>query len=64
MLTKMRECVGWEGGAGDGIFAPGGAISNLYAVQCARQKTCPQAKNVGLSGMPRLVMFTSEHVRM
>ena len=63
MLTKMRECVGWEQGAGDGIFAPGGAISNLYAVQCARQRAVPDAKQLGLSAMPRLVMFTSEHVR-
>ena len=25
VLTKMRECIGWENGEGDGIFAPGGS---------------------------------------
>ena len=44
------------------VFA-GGAISNLYAVAVARHTVLPDAKAKGLSAMPRLVMFTSEHVR-
>ncbi|RXM28205.1 Acidic amino acid decarboxylase GADL1 [Acipenser ruthenus] len=59
ILKKMSECVGWEEG-GDGIFSPGGSISNMYAVNLARYKHCPSIKDEGLSGMPRLVMFTSE----
>ncbi|KAK1172289.1 acidic amino acid decarboxylase GADL1-like isoform X1 [Acipenser oxyrinchus oxyrinchus] len=58
ILKKMIECVGWEGG--DGIFSPGGSVSNMYAVNLARYKHCPSIKDEGLSGMPRLVMFTSE----
>ena len=44
------------------LRATGGAISNLYAVLCARQKFLPSVKSQGLFGLPRLVMYTSEHV--
>ena len=60
VLTKMREFIGWEDG--DGIFSPGGAISNLYAVACARHKYLPEVKNSGLRTQPQLVMYTSEQV--
>ncbi|XP_038044200.1 glutamate decarboxylase 1-like isoform X2 [Patiria miniata] len=59
ILKKMREIIGYKDG--DGIFAPGGAISNLYAVMCARHKYVPSCKRRGLSGAPNLVLFTSEH---
>ncbi|MBN3274005.1 GADL1 decarboxylase, partial [Polyodon spathula] len=59
ILKKMIEYVGWKEG-GDGIFSPGGSVSNMYAVNLARYKHCPSIKDEGLSGMPRLVMFTSE----
>ena len=29
VLTKMRECIGWENGEGDGIFAPGTVTTRL-----------------------------------
>uniref|UniRef100_H2ZUT1 Glutamate decarboxylase like 1 n=1 Tax=Latimeria chalumnae TaxID=7897 RepID=H2ZUT1_LATCH len=58
VLKKMIEHVGWK--EGDGIFSPGGSVSNMYAVNVARYKFCPDIKEKGLSGMPRLVMFTSE----
>ena len=61
VLTKMREFIGWEDG--DGIFSPGGAISNLYAVACARHKYLPEVKNSGLRNQPQLVMYTSEQVK-
>ncbi|CAH1773736.1 unnamed protein product [Owenia fusiformis] len=59
VLTKMRDIVGWSDG--DGIFAPGGAIANLYAVLAARHRCCPEQKAQGMCGLTRLVMFTSEH---
>ncbi|XP_033624948.1 glutamate decarboxylase 1-like isoform X2 [Asterias rubens] len=60
ILKKMREMVGYKDG--DGIFAPGGAVSNLYAVQCARHKYVPSCKRRGLQSSSRnLVLFTSEH---
>uniref|UniRef100_A0AAQ5ZAF2 Glutamate decarboxylase 2 n=1 Tax=Amphiprion ocellaris TaxID=80972 RepID=A0AAQ5ZAF2_AMPOC len=61
-LKKMREIIGWPDGRGDGIFSPGGAISNMYAMLLARFKMFPEVKEKGMSSVPRLVAFTSEHV--
>ncbi|MGH0183732.1 UNVERIFIED_CONTAM: hypothetical protein FKN15_013251 [Acipenser sinensis] len=61
-LKKMREMIGWPDGSGDGIFSPGGAISNMYAMLVARYKMFPEVKEKGMSAVPRLVAFTSEHV--
>ncbi|KAI1289556.1 Glutamate decarboxylase [Halotydeus destructor] len=59
VLKKMREVIGFT--EGDSILAPGGAISNLYAVLVARHKMFPEYKTKGLRGLPQLVLFTSEH---
>ncbi|XP_043396821.1 acidic amino acid decarboxylase GADL1 isoform X3 [Chelonia mydas] len=58
VLKRMIEFVGWK--EGDGIFNPGGSVSNMYAMNLARYKYCPDIKEKGLSGLPRLVLFTSE----
>lgn len=42
----------------------GGAVCNLYAVLAARHKFFPACKRRGMFGVPNLVMFTSEQVRM
>nr|KAF6392046.1 glutamate decarboxylase 2 [Pipistrellus kuhlii] len=60
-LKKMREIIGWPGGSGDGIFSPGGAISNMYAMLIARFKMFPEVKEKGMAAVPRLIAFTSEH---
>ncbi|XP_061548024.1 glutamate decarboxylase 1-like isoform X2 [Phycodurus eques] len=60
-LKKMREFIGWPEGEGDGIFSPGGAISNMYGVMIARYKFFPEVKTKGMAAAPRLVLFTSEH---
>lgn len=60
-LKKMREIIGWPGGSGDGIFSPGGAISNMYAMLIARYKMFPEVKEKGMAAVPRLIAFTSEH---
>ncbi|XP_076158839.1 glutamate decarboxylase 1b [Alosa pseudoharengus] len=60
-LKKMREMIGWPNGEGDGLFSPGGAISNMYSVMVARYKYFPEIKTKGMSAGPRLVLFTSEH---
>ncbi|XP_028991616.1 glutamate decarboxylase 1-like isoform X1 [Betta splendens] len=59
-LKKMREIIGWPDGEGDGIFSPGGAISNMYSVMIARYKFFPEVKTKGMAAAPRLVLFTSE----
>uniref|UniRef100_H2TIZ7 Glutamate decarboxylase 2 n=1 Tax=Takifugu rubripes TaxID=31033 RepID=H2TIZ7_TAKRU len=61
-LKKMRDIIGWQDGRGDGIFSPGGAISNMYAMLLARFKMFPEVKEKGMSSVPRLAAFTSEHV--
>ncbi|XP_038568195.1 acidic amino acid decarboxylase GADL1-like [Micropterus salmoides] len=59
VMRKMIEMIGWEEG-GDGLFNPGGSMSNMYAVNLARYSHCPDIKEVGLSGSARLVVFTSQ----
>ena len=63
VLDKMAKMVGWTEPA-DGLFNPGGSISNLYAVQAALHYFFPQHKQQGLFVLPKLVMFTSEHVSL
>ncbi|MBZ3890914.1 Glutamate decarboxylase 1 [Sciurus carolinensis] len=60
-LKKMREMIGWSSKDGDGIFSPGGAISNMYGIMAARYKYFPEVKTKGMVAVPKLVLFTSEH---
>ncbi|XP_005472410.1 acidic amino acid decarboxylase GADL1 isoform X3 [Oreochromis niloticus] len=59
VLRKMIKVIGWEEG-GDGIFNPGGSLSNMYAVNLARYRYCPDFKEVGMFSAPRLVILTSQ----
>ncbi|XP_075707941.1 cysteine sulfinic acid decarboxylase [Rhinoderma darwinii] len=58
VLKTMRSFIGWK--TGDGIFCPGGSISNMYALNVARFQRFPQCKEKGLHALPRLVVFTSQ----
>ncbi|XP_075121917.1 cysteine sulfinic acid decarboxylase [Leptodactylus fuscus] len=58
VLRTMRGFIGWE--TGDGIFCPGGSISNMYAMNLARFHRFPQCKEKGLHALPRLVVFTTQ----
>eukprot|EP00035_Acanthoeca_spectabilis_P022562 m.444454 g.444454 ORF g.444454 m.444454 type:complete len:534 (-) comp19101_c0_seq1:750-2351(-) len=61
LLERMRGLLGWKDG--DGIFNPGGSISNLYAMNLARFRKCKEigysVKEDGLSGAPVMVCFAS-----
>ncbi|XP_065510438.1 cysteine sulfinic acid decarboxylase isoform X2 [Caloenas nicobarica] len=57
VLAKLRELVGWSGG--DGIFAPGGSMSNMYAMNVARFHRFPHSRQSGNWALPRLVLFAS-----
>merc|ERR1711962_744354 len=60
VLLKMREVIGWE--EGDSILAPGGSISNMYAVIIARHKQFPEHKQKGMRAIPaQLICYTSKH---
>uniref|UniRef100_A0A8C4X5U1 Glutamate decarboxylase 1-like n=1 Tax=Erpetoichthys calabaricus TaxID=27687 RepID=A0A8C4X5U1_ERPCA len=61
LLNKMYEKIGWIANEADGIFSPGGTISNLYSVLIARYKRFPEVKTKGMASLPTLVLFTSEH---
>ena len=60
ILGKMRSLIGWEGG--DGIFSPGGSISNMYGLLLSRFKQFPETKAKGVRSLPPLVIFCSEQV--
>ncbi|XP_059967863.1 cysteine sulfinic acid decarboxylase isoform X3 [Mesoplodon densirostris] len=58
VLKKLRALVGWS--SGDGVFCPGGSISNMYAVNLARYQRYPDCKQRGLWALPPLALFTSK----
>jgi len=58
VLKKLRDLVGYQDG--DGIFCPGGSISNMYGLSLARFHAFPQVKEEGMQGLPKVCMFTSE----
>ncbi|PNJ25422.1 CSAD isoform 15 [Pongo abelii] len=58
VLRKLRALVGWS--SGDGIFCPGGSISNMYAINLARYQRYPDCKQRGLRTLPPLALFTSK----
>ncbi|XP_070831175.1 glutamate decarboxylase 1 [Chaetodon trifascialis] len=61
LLRKMQSIVGWSDDEGDGIFCPGGTISNLYSILVARYHFYPEVKTKGMGALPQLALFTSEH---
>uniref|UniRef100_A0A674NS90 Discs, large (Drosophila) homolog-associated protein 1a n=1 Tax=Takifugu rubripes TaxID=31033 RepID=A0A674NS90_TAKRU len=61
LLKKMQNIVGWLEDEGDGIFCPGGTISNLYSILLARYHFYPEVKTRGMGALPQLALFTSEH---
>lgn len=44
VLKEMRTIIGFPEGRGDGLFCPGGSMSNGYAISCARYKYFPSIK--------------------
>ncbi|KAM6919158.1 glutamate decarboxylase 1 [Xenentodon cancila] len=61
LLRKMQRIVGWSEDEGDGIFCPGGSVSNLYSILVSRFNSYPAVKTRGMAALPPLVLFTSEH---
>ncbi|KAB0406208.1 hypothetical protein E2I00_012565 [Balaenoptera physalus] len=63
LLKKMCEIIGWRETEADGIFSPGGSISNLYGILVAHYKQYPEIKTKGMTALPCIVLFVSEQVR-
>ncbi|XP_041914605.1 glutamate decarboxylase 1 isoform X3 [Alosa sapidissima] len=61
LLSKMRSMIGWPEEEGDGIFCPGGSVSNLNSVLLARYHFFPEVKKAGMTVLPKLAMLTSSH---
>jgi len=63
IFAKMHGLLGWNGG--DGIFCPGGSMSNFYGMNLARFNACQRAeidvKAKGMQAAPHLVAFISTH---
>ena len=51
---------GWDLDKIDGIFSPGGSISNMYGMILARYNKFADTKENGVRGLPRLVAFGSD----
>uniref|UniRef100_A0A4W2GIR1 Glutamate decarboxylase 1-like n=1 Tax=Bos indicus x Bos taurus TaxID=30522 RepID=A0A4W2GIR1_BOBOX len=60
LLKKMCGIIGWRETEADGIFSPGGSISNLYGILVARYKQYPEIKARGMAVLPCIVLFVSE----
>lgn len=57
VLATMADHVGYK--EHDGLFSPGGSMSNLYGMLLARYSHFPDVKKRGTNGLGRLVVFTS-----
>ncbi|CAH1390546.1 unnamed protein product [Nezara viridula] len=58
VIKRALSLVGFNNG--DGIFTPGGSISNMYGLVLARYKKYPEIKEKGIAGMPPFVIYTSQ----
>ncbi|XP_042208140.1 cysteine sulfinic acid decarboxylase-like isoform X2 [Homarus americanus] len=58
LVGVMARMFGWQ--EGDGIFCPGGSISNLCAMMLARHNKNPDIKQSGIFNLKPLVAFTSD----
>lgn len=60
LLAKMGRVIGGDFAERyEGLFVPGGALSNLYAITLARQRMAPEVKTEGNYAAPGLTAFTS-----
>ncbi|XP_071516657.1 cysteine sulfinic acid decarboxylase-like [Panulirus ornatus] len=58
IIARLVSLFGWQ--EGDGLFSPGGTMSNTYGMMLARHRRFPHLKKTGASGMKPLVLFTSD----
>lgn len=57
LIERLAEVAGFAGG--EGVFNPGGSISNLMGALAARHRAFPRANLDGLAGCGRPLMFAS-----
>ncbi|XP_063076009.1 glutamate decarboxylase 1 [Engraulis encrasicolus] len=61
LLRKMISMIGWPTEEGDGLFCPGGSVSNLNSMLLARYHFFPEVKTKGMAALPKLAILTSSH---
>ncbi|XP_064640438.1 cysteine sulfinic acid decarboxylase-like isoform X2 [Lineus longissimus] len=61
VFRKMMDLAGWSQSEGEGIFCPGGSISNMYGLNLARFNQFPEAKEQGMQSLPQMCVFSSTH---
>ncbi|MBM4291587.1 MAG: hypothetical protein FJ138_09185 [Deltaproteobacteria bacterium] len=62
VLRGLRRALGYPEGEGGGLFAPGGSLSNLAAMLCARDHAFgPSAREEGLPREARLYTSAEDH---
>ncbi|XP_071101521.1 cysteine sulfinic acid decarboxylase-like [Haliotis cracherodii] len=57
LMQKICGIIGYPNG--DGVMCPGGSFSNILANHLARYKRCPEVKTKGMTGVPKMKIFTS-----
>ena len=62
LIRKIADVIGgrFVQSETDGLFVPGGSISNLYGMHLARHRADPEIATRGAANGPRLVAFTSD----
>lgn len=61
VLKKVAKVIGGAfADAHDGLFVPGGSLSNLYAIHLAHHRADPELAKRGAVGGPRCVAYTSD----
>ncbi|PIK35729.1 putative glutamate decarboxylase-like protein 1, partial [Apostichopus japonicus] len=58
VLQKIQDLCGFT--EGDGIFCPGGSMSNMYAINLARYQINPEVKTRGVRGYQQSIIFASD----
>lgn len=60
ILAKVASIIGPNYNEHEGLFVPGGSVSNLYAMLLARHRIDPESSKRGMCGGPILVAFASD----
>ena len=61
LIEAMRQRVGFPSSSGGGLFTPGGSLSNLVAMLCARDRVAPNAKEEGVPQGLRVYCSAEAH---
>lgn len=59
VIEHMAQILGFPSDTHEGVFTPGGSISNLVAMLIARNQAAPESRNNGVTGT-RLTSYISE----